>query len=126
MLLCVEVAAFQTEIASIQDHEDASTFRVRGRVRYAEAPELRNRVLDWIDGTPASRLVISLGQVEEIDTSGAAVLVEALLRGRQVHKSILLCSPSDSVLRLFRLAGFEEALDACCATPAETAQRLMA
>lgn len=118
--------SFRTETAPVAGHDDASTLRVSGRVRYAEAPELRRRVLEWIDETAARRLVISLGGVEDMDTSGAAVLVEALLRGRRSGKSILLCSPSESVMRLFRLAGFEEALEACCATPAETASRLSA
>ena len=122
----MQSAAFQTEIAPVTGHDDASTLRVQGRVRYAEAPELRRRILEWMDDTAASRLVISLGGVDDIDTSGVAVLVEALLHARRTDKAVLLCSPSESVLNLFRLAGFEEALEACCATPAETAQRLMA
>ncbi|HXV76373.1 MAG TPA: STAS domain-containing protein [Candidatus Polarisedimenticolaceae bacterium] len=121
----MQARTFETEIAAIRGRDDASTLRVHGRVRYPEAPELRRRLLRWIDETPARRLVVSLGEVADIDTSGAAVLVEALLRGRERGKPVLLCSPSPSVMRMFRLAGFEEALDACCPTPAETARRLM-
>jgi anti-anti-sigma factor len=122
----MQALPLQTEIGPVNGRDDVSAFRVRGRVRYPEAPELRRRILTWIDGSSASRLVISLGEVDDIDASGAAVLVEGLLRGRKLSKPVLLCSPSESVIRLFRLAGFEDALEACCANPAETARRLMA
>jgi len=120
------VPSFHTETTILPDVPDAAAFRVRGRVRYAEAPGLRNELLDWIGAASQSRLVIELDGVEDMDTSGAAVLVEALLTGRDQGKRVLLCSPSESVLRLFRLAGFEEALRACCPTAAEARRRLEA
>jgi len=85
---------------------------------------LRKALLDWIRASAQSRLIIELDGVDDMDTSGAAVLVEALVAGRDQGKRVLLCSPSDSVVRLFRLAGFEEALRACCATSAEARRRL--
>jgi anti-anti-sigma factor len=117
---------FETEIRPIPELEDASTLHVRGGIRYAQAPALRKAILDWVSQSSASRLIIELDDVEEMDTSGAAVLVEALVFGRDRSKQMLLCSPSESVLRLFRLAGFEEALKACCPSPAEALRRLQA
>ena len=116
--------AFQTETAPVPGVSGASALRVRGRVRHLEATPLRRVLLDWIGSAEEPRLVIELGQVEDMDTSGAAVLVEALLAGRERGKRVLLCSPSESVLRLFRLAGFEDALRACCPTVAEARLRL--
>ena len=117
-------STFQTEIRPVAGLEDASTLRVRGRIRYAQAPALRQDLLDWVARSRASRLIIELEEVEEMDTSGVAVLVETLAFGRDRSKRILLCSPSESVMRLFRLAGFEEALKACCPSPAEALRRL--
>lgn len=119
-------STFQTEIRAVAGLEDASTLHIRGRIRYAQAPALRREILDWITRSPASRLIIELDAVEEMDTSGAAVLVESLVFGRDRSKQMLLCSPSESVMRLFRLAGFEEALAACCPSPAEALRRLQA
>jgi anti-anti-sigma factor len=119
-------STFETEIRPIPELDDASTLHVRGRIRYAQAPALRKPILDWVSRSSASRLIIELDDVEEMDTSGAAVLVEALVFGRDRSKQMLLCSPSESVLRLFRLAGFEEALKACCPSPAEALRRLQA
>ncbi len=118
-------STFQTEIRPVPQIDDASTLHIRGRIRYAQAPKLRQDILDWVTGTSASRLIIELDDVEEMDT-GAAVLVEALLFGRERAKQMLLCSPSESVMRLFRIAGFEEALKACCPSPAEALRRLRA
>jgi anti-anti-sigma factor len=117
---------FETEIRTVTEIDDASTLHVRGRIRYAQAHDLRRAILDWVARSKASRLIIELDEVEEMDTSGVAVLVEALLFGRDRSKQMLLCSPSESVMRLFRLAGFEEALKACCPTPAEALRRLQA
>ena len=117
---------FETEIRTVAGLEDASTLHVRGRIRYAQAVAFRQAILDWVTRSPASRLIIELDDVEEMDTSGVAVLVESLVFGRDRSKQMLLCSPSESVMRLFRLAGFEEALKACCPSPAEALRRLQA
>jgi anti-anti-sigma factor len=117
-------ATFETEIRDVPGLEDASTLSIRGRIRYPQAPALRRSILDWIASAPASRLIIELEDVDEMDTSGAAVLVESLLYGRDRSKQMLLCSPSESVLRLFHVSGFEEALKACCPSPAEALRRL--
>ena len=122
----MEIQTFETQVAEIPDVPGATAVSIKGVARYPQVPKLRQVILDEIDSTPASRVVIELGQVTEMDTSGAAVLVEALLLGRERGKKILLCSPSESVLRMFRLAGFEDALKASCSSPAETRRRLLA
>ena len=121
----MQAEAFQTEVVAIPEIPDAMTVRIKGKVRYPDVPALRKRVLGEISSSAADKIVLELGSVQEMDTSGAAVLVEALLAGREQNKRILLCSPSESVLSLFRLAGFEDALKACCPTPQETRRRLL-
>jgi anti-anti-sigma factor len=90
---------YETEIRAVPQLEDASTLHVRGTIRYAQAPGFRQAILEWVTSSPASRLIIELDEVREIDTSGAAVLVEALLFGRDRSKQMLLCSPSESVMK---------------------------
>ncbi len=116
--------AFQTEVTAAPDNPDVRVFLVKGRVTFHDAPELRESLLGEVSTTSASALVVELGGVEQMDTSGAAVLVEGLMLGRKRGLRILLCSPSESVLRMFHLAGLEEVLSQCCSDPAETMQRL--
>ena len=117
-------SAFTTEVVAYPGVATATAFRIAGHVRYTGAPELRREVLDALATADRPTLVIELGQVDEMDTAGAAVLVEAVLAGREHGRQVLLCSPSESVMRIFRLAGFEEALGASCPTADETRRRL--
>ncbi len=117
--------AFQTE-----DHEiraegvEAFTLRIAGRVSQEEAPALRKRIMDVLHAKSEPQIVLALGKVDSMDTAGAAVLVEAILEGRRTGKKVLLCSPSDSVMRMFEMAGLEVAFEACCPNPDVTWQRL--
>lgn len=117
-------AAYQTELVPIPQLPEAVTFRLRGRVTVEEAPEVRDEILNVMTRTKATKLVLQLSGVEQIDTAGAAVLAEALKFGQNRGMRVLLCSPSEPVMRIFRLAGFDEVLGLCCNDPQETWQRL--
>ncbi len=116
--------AFRTEVTSIPQMPEATTVHLRGRVTADEAPGLREHILGELRKTAATKLVLELASVEQIDTAGAAVLAEALKFGQNRGMRVLLCSPSEPVMRIFRLAGFDEVLTQCCSDPQETWQRL--
>lgn len=118
--------AFETEMLPVPGLDDASSVVVRGRATHAEAPALRPQLLDRVEAATTPKLVLYLGEVERMDTAGAAVLVEALRLGHEQGKRVLICSASPSVLRIFRLAGLEEALQFCTSCPEETQRRLTA
>ncbi len=116
--------AFRAEVAPIEGMPQASTMALAGRVTLDEASAARSEILGWLASTDATRIVMELSNVEKMDTSGAAVLVEAIRVARDRGQRILLCCPSESVLQIFRLAGFEEVLRCCCADSEETHRRL--
>ncbi len=117
---------FEVEVAPVEAMPEAGTVHLRGRVTFDEAPEVRKVLLGAVSKHAGSKLVLELAGVDEIDTSGAAVLAETLKAGMNRGLRVLLCSPSDSVMQIFRLAGFEDVLDHCCADAQETWQRLQA
>lgn len=121
----MQATAFQTEVVPIPDIPDASAIHLSGRVTMDSAPRLRDKIMAEVSATAADKLVLELSGIEKIDTAGAAVLVEALKDGQERGMRVLLCSPSDSVTQIFRLAGFEEVLNYCCSCPEETRQRLL-
>jgi len=98
---------------------------VRGRATALEVPRLRRSVLDEVAQTDASAVVLSLSDVETMDSAGAAVLVEAVELCHRRHLKVLVCSSSPNVVRMFRLAGLEDVLQDCCGSPAETKARLL-
>jgi anti-anti-sigma factor len=116
--------AFHTEVLPVPDLPGASSIRLSGRLTADEARELRESILGEVVETASSRLVFDLAGVERMDTAGAAVLIEAIRAGQDRGIRLLLCAPSEAVVRMFRLAGFENVLDYCCSTPEEVRRRL--
>jgi anti-anti-sigma factor len=117
-------AAFQTEVAHKESMPDVTSIRIRGRVTHDEGARLRDFLIGEVSQVSTPKLILELSGIDVFDTAGAAVLVETLLTARKLQKTILMCSPSDPVMRVFRLAGFEDVLERCTRSPEETMQRL--
>jgi anti-anti-sigma factor len=118
--------AFQTEVAHKESMPDVTSIRIRGRVTYHEGAQLRDFLISEISRVSTPKLILELSGIEEFDTAGAAVLVETLITAQKSRKIILMCSPSKPVMRVFRLAGFEDILERCTASPDDTLRRLTA
>jgi anti-anti-sigma factor len=86
---------------------------VRGAVTFREAPELRRQLLRAIEAHPDRNLVVELGQVTQFDTAAMAVLLEGLKLTNGVEPEVFLVGASESVTKVFNLAGFEDALLRC-------------
>lgn len=93
--------------------DDTSVLHLRGEASFREAPELRRQLFEVISEHRTSRLVIELEEVEKMDTAAMAVLVEGLMATRRDGPDVFFCTPSDSVRKVFELAGLQEALDRC-------------
>lgn len=118
--------AIPIESAPIPGVPGAESIRLGGSLTREEVPGRRAALLAAVERSAAPKVVLELGGIEAIDTAGAALLVEAFVAGKRRGKRVLFCSPSAAVLSVFRLAGFEDVLDHCCPTPAETRRRLLA
>ena len=86
---------------------------VRGAVTHREAPELRRELLRAIKAHPERNLVVELSEVEKFDTAAMAVLLEGLMLTTGIEPEVFLVGASDSVTKVFSLAGFEDALVRC-------------
>lgn len=86
---------------------------LRGAVSFREAPTLRSRLLDAIEAHPDRNLVVELSQVDRFDTAAMAVLLEVLMLTHETGPEVYLVGANDAVTKVFRLAGFEEALLRC-------------
>ena len=116
--------AFRTEAGTVAGLSEARAIHIHGRVTHRDAGRLRESLLREVERTSARRVIVELSHVESLDTAGAAVLVEVLHAAQQRDIKLVLCAPSESVLRMFRLAGFAEVLDYCCAGADEARNRL--
>lgn len=86
---------------------------VRGDVTFREAPELRERLFEAIASYPERNLVVELSGVDRFDTAAMAVLLEGLRASSGKGPEIFLVGAGESVIKVFRLAGFEDALLRC-------------
>jgi anti-anti-sigma factor len=84
-----------------------------GTVTFREAPELRRRLLEAIEAHPARNLVVELSQVDRFDTAAMAVLLEILIQTHKQGPEVYLVGANEAVTKVFKLAGFEEALLRC-------------
>jgi anti-sigma B factor antagonist len=80
---------------------------VLGEVDVYTAPALRDRISDLIDAGQHT-LVVDLGGVEFLDSTGLGVLVAGLNRAKEVGGSLTLVCPQERVLKLFRITGLDE------------------
>ena len=123
--LASEVKVRKLPAASVQALKlpEVEVLSVQGRVTYLNAARLRSIIFAELK-SKARRIVIELGSVDALDTAGVAVLVEAIKAGQEQSKEVLLCTPSETVMRIFHLAGLSEILESCHATPDELSRRL--
>ena len=93
--------------------EYTAMLSLEGAVTFREAPELRRRLLEAIEAHPERNLVVELSQVNRFDTAAMAVLLEGLILTHEQGPEVFLVGANDAVTKVFRLAGFEEALLRC-------------
>jgi anti-sigma B factor antagonist len=84
-----------------------TVLEVSGEVDVYTAPGLRDRITDLLDAGQ-HLMVIDLGGVEFLDSTGLGVLVAGLNRAREVGGSLVLVCPQERVLKLFRITGLDE------------------
>ncbi len=116
-------APFRTE-RSIVPEMGTFILQVFGTITFEEAPELREAIFSTLKEKGNRPLVVELAGVERMDTAGVAALLEGLIESRRQNRPYFLCGPSDSVLRIFRLAGLPDALESCCRGPEEVQEKL--
>jgi anti-sigma B factor antagonist len=84
-----------------------TVLEVSGEVNDSTGPALRERITDLLDAGQ-HLLVVDLGDVEFLDSTGLGVLVAGLNRAREVGGSLALVCPQERVLKPFRITGLDE------------------
>lgn len=74
-----------------------------GDVDLSVARELQGHLKRAIDGKPP-RLIVNLGRVPYMDSSGVATLVEAMQITRKGGTKLVLCDLQDKVRSIFEIA----------------------
>jgi len=91
----------------VVDRDGATVLEVQGDVDLAKSPDLREAIRAALDTGP-SKLVVDLGGVSYMDSSGVATLVEALKRSKNSGASMVLCSLAPPVMSIFEIARLDQ------------------
>ena len=87
-------------------NDDEVRVRLNGHTTVDSSPDLRDRLLQVLAEKPSPRVVtVDLTSVDHIETSGIAILIEALKIARHRHTTLCLQGLGGSVLRLFEVTG---------------------
>lgn len=78
-----------------------------GEIDVATAPRLREQLIDLI-GTGHHRLLVDLGWVDFIDSTGLGVLIGALKRVRSHDGELRLVIDDPRVLKVFDITGLDQ------------------
>ena len=91
---------------SVDQLENDTIVRPRGRINVDSSPDLRDCLLAILSAKPLPRAItVDLAGVPYIETSGIATLIEALRLARHHQTIFRLQGLSGSVLRLLEVTG---------------------
>ncbi|HKT04978.1 MAG TPA: STAS domain-containing protein [Rugosimonospora sp.] len=79
---------------------------VGGEIDVYTAPQLRERLIALVEDG-ARQVVVDLGRVEFLDSTGLGVLVGALKRLRGVSGDLSLVCAQERLLKIFRITGLD-------------------
>lgn len=83
-----------------------AVLEVAGEIDVYTAPQLRERLIALVEGG-ARQVIVDLGRVEFLDSTGLGVLVGALKRLRVVGGELLLVCAQERLLKIFRITGLD-------------------
>jgi anti-anti-sigma factor len=85
------------------------TISLAGEMDLANAEQVEQEILR-VEATDARRIVLDLTGLEFIDSTGIRTLIAAELRARADSNRLALRRPPESVQRVLRIAGVDQAL----------------
>ena len=88
-------------------HGSVDIVKFPERLVMANAPSVRKDLLEML-ATDRRHLVLDLGEVLFVDSSGLSVLVSALKAAQQVDRSVVLLNLTDDVRALIELTRMHE------------------
>ncbi|NQU73591.1 MAG: STAS domain-containing protein [Candidatus Omnitrophica bacterium] len=81
---------------------DVTVCSLSGEININTSPELR-KVFDELTAKKVAKVILDLGSINYIDSSGLATLIEMLRRMKRYNGRLRLCSLSEKVRSLFEI-----------------------
>lgn len=92
---------------STREVDQHTVVTVGGEIDVYTAPQLRDAVLELVEGG-AIRIVVDLGAVQFLDSTGLGVLVEAQKAVAEAGGSLAVVCTSERLLKVFTITGLAQ------------------
>ena len=92
---------------SVSDHV---VLEIGGEIDVYTAPRLRERLIELV-GAGEKLVVVDLGRVDFLDSTGLGVLVGAHRRLRASDGALSLVCPHERLLKIFRITGLDSVFE---------------
>jgi anti-sigma B factor antagonist len=92
---------------STRTQKTHTVLEVGGEIDVYTAPQLRERLIELVEGGNA-HIVVDMERVEFLDSTGLGVLVGGLKRVRVHDGSLRLVCAQERILKIFRITGLEK------------------
>jgi anti-sigma B factor antagonist len=96
----------RTEVVDISGWAVVSLF---GELDVATAPDMKERLVDLVN-EGRSRIVLDLGGVDFLDSTGLGMIVSALKRARTHGGDLRIVCTESRITRLFEITGLDKAI----------------
>lgn len=90
-----------------EQNNSVSIVAVKGDVDLNSSRELQGELRDALKNGP-SRMIVDLGGVPYMDSSGVATLVEAMQLSRKKGTKLVLCAMGEKVQSIFEIARLDK------------------
>lgn len=90
---------------NLEVKQDVLIVRLSGELDHHTAEELREQVTDVIENRNVRHIVLNLGQLTFMDSSGLGVILGRYKQIKNVGGQMVVCAVSPTVKRLFDMSG---------------------
>ena len=95
---------------SFEDHGEVLVVRLGGRLDAATAPVIEKQVVTQIE-EGRTQILLDFADVHYLSSAGMRLLLSAAKKLKAANGTFVLCSLSDMILDVIRMAGFDSILN---------------
>jgi anti-sigma B factor antagonist len=90
------------------ERDGATVLTLRGEIDVYTAPQLRQAIVDLVDGG-ATNIIVDMVQVDFLDSTGLGALVEGLRRIQSNDGTLSIVATQGKILKIFDITGLDKA-----------------
>jgi anti-sigma B factor antagonist len=90
------------------ERDGVSVLTLRGEIDVYTAPRMRQAIVDLVDAGSLN-IVVDMGSVDFLDSTGLGVLVEGLKRVRTRGGTLAIVVTQDKIVKIFDITGLNKA-----------------